>query len=437
MKGFNINERVHSQSFIEIQTGMSGLNEGRIVFKPMTYEELRISFERLQRFNNPYKKFERVYRDILFKHLIFPKLSLKTYSELNLGTIKYLVQLIWNKSVIGIKPDCNENNLINRYLLYEELKERSAKEILKKFIFSANISGFTKPANFCDSEFISDENILRNIFEQNGINFDDKFEDLSSPDALSGIYIVLGMNYPLNTDGFLQIAEARNENSVNIRRLILINKLIKNDETLSSSPKLWEIQKKIYEAAEIYRNDYGLKKPLKLVILAEGATEEILLPVFSSVAGVNFDKNGIEIIDSGGKNHVARIYSEIRNELNIPVLIILDSDAHEVADSIRKELRPQDGLYLISEGEFEDILPDKLICKAVNSYYGLAGRIEMSEINTRRRKTAVLTEVWRQKGFGDFKKAEFARIIALHVTSSDDLSEEMQKIISRIKKCNG
>lgn len=387
----------------------------------MTYDELCISFERLQRFNSPFKKHERVYRDILLKHLICPKISLKGYHEINIGDIKRLVQFIWNESVKNIKPDCEENNFINLYLLYEELKERSAKEVLKKFIFSPNIQGFTKPANFCDSDFISDEDVLIDIFEHNGISFSKENYGL---DTFSEIYIGLGMNYPLNLDGFLQIAEEKKDKSANIKRLIWLNKQVKKENNIE----------KIYEAAKSYRDINNSGKPLNLVILGEGATEEILLPKFSAVVGVDFAKNGVEIINSGGKNQAARIYSELHKELNLPIFIILDSDAQQIAEEINNNLRPQDRLYLISKGEFEDILPDNLVCRAINSHYGLSGIVKKSEINVYESRTNCLSELWKQKGFGEFKKAEFAQIISENISSASDLSDEMRRIIYNIQE---
>ena len=77
--------------------------------------------------------------------------------------------------------------------------------------------------------------------------------------------------------------------------------------------------------AENYRNQNRSRKPLKLIVLVEGATEEVLLPLFSSVAGIDFEKTGIELVASGGKNQVARIYAEINLGVNLPIFIILES----------------------------------------------------------------------------------------------------------------
>lgn len=407
---------------------MAGLETGKIVFKPMSYEELSISLERLQRFNNPFRKFDRVNREILIKHLIFPKISLKNYYKFSFGVVNFLVQLIWNESVKALNPDYKENYELNSYLFYEEIKEFSAKKILKRIVFSESISGFAKPANFAESDFICDENVLKDLFEQVGITFEDKYSTINLPDVFSRIYIAVRMNYPINIDGFLQLAENAAKNvSKNIKRLIWLNNQIKKHSLAFDFEK-------IYELAEAYRNNKRSRKPLKLILLVEGATEEALLPIFSAVAGIDFDKTGIELVDSGGKNQVARIYAEINQETNLPIFMVLDADAQEIADEIRKNIRPQDRLYLISTGEVEDILPDELICRAVNSHYGLTGKIQKEEININSRKTDSFVNVWKQKGFGEFKKAEFAQIIAENIKTSADLSDEMQKIISNIQE---
>jgi len=413
----------------EVPNAMSGVESEKIVFKPMSYEELSISLERLQRFNNPFRKFDRVYREILVKHLVFPKISLKNYYKFSFGAVNFLVQLIWNESIKALNLDycekTKENYTLNSYLLYEEIKEFSAKEILKRIIFSESISGFVKPANFEETDFICDENVLKDLFEQVGINFENEYSNIKNLDAFSKIYFTVRMNYPINIDGFLELAKDKKDVSLNIKRLIRLNNLIKNKNMAFE---------KIYEFAESYRNDNYSRKPLKLILLVEGATEEALLPLFSSIAGIDFEKNGIELIASGGKNQVARIYSEINNEVNLPIFIILDADAREIADEIKTYIKKKDRLYLISAGEFEDILTDKLICRAINSHYGLTGSIKKEEININIRKTVALADAWKQKGFGEFKKSEFAQIIAENIKNSADLSKEMRKIISNIQE---
>ena len=172
---------------------------------------------------------------------------------------------------------------------------------------------------------------------------------------------------------------------------------------------------------------------IKLIILAEGVTEKILLPAFSKVAGIDFIENGIKVISSGGKNRLWRLYQKLSQEVDLPIFMIFDSDAENLIEENRHLLRSKDDIYTISKGEFEDILPDKLICKAINKHYGLIGDINISEIIGQEGKAQILTDLYRIKGFGAFKKAEFAQILAGCIKSKTDLSEELQALFKVLK----
>lgn len=166
---------------------------------------------------------------------------------------------------------------------------------------------------------------------------------------------------------------------------------------------------------------------IKLIILAEGITEKILLPEFAKVEGLDFNKNGIKIISSGGKNRLLRLYKKLIHEVKIPIFMIFDSDAAGL-------IEPNYDAYVIANGEFEDILPDELIFRALSDHYRLSGEISFCEIAGKNSKVEVLTNLYKQKGFGDFRKAEFARIIASYIKTRADLSDELRQILKAIKE---
>lgn len=179
-------------------------------------------------------------------------------------------------------------------------------------------------------------------------------------------------------------------------------------------------------------------------MLVEGITEEILLKAFSVAARVDFNKNGIKIVPSGGKKKILKQYSRLCGETDLPImpiLMIFDSDGQEQAETARNNLRNTDGICVIPRGEFEDILPEKLICKAVNSHYRLLGKICPADISPDsesgtgciERRAQVLERLWQEKGFGKFRKAEFATIVAGHVNKKTDLSPELNTIFAKIK----
>lgn len=45
----------------------------------------------------------------------------------------------------------------------------------------------------------------------------------------------------------------------------------------------------------------SLRFPVEKVVIAEGATEETLLPEFAKRCGYDFDKEGIYVLSAGGK----------------------------------------------------------------------------------------------------------------------------------------
>lgn len=168
------------------------------------------------------------------------------------------------------------------------------------------------------------------------------------------------------------------------------------------------------------------------MILAEGITEEILLTAFSNAAGLDFDQNGIKVISSGGKNKILKQYDRLRKEANFQILMIFDSDGLELAEKTKKSLRRVDDIYVIPQGEFEDILPEDLICRAINSHYRLFGEINTADIEGAGLKSHILERLWQKKGFGKFRKAEFAAIVAGHISNTTCLSTELETLFSKI-----
>jgi len=427
-KGLKI--KTSKKNSIEVPNTLLSIETDKITFKPMTLEELAISFERMQRFNSPFKKYERVYREILIKHLLTPKISLKNYYSFTPIQLQYLAQTVWNSSLKELSPEVEENYSINPYIFYEESRVFFAEEIIKKLLFSQNFEGFSFSEDIFEKKNKNSEKMLRTIFEQNGfclsekkLSFLNNYKDIEELDFYSKLYICLNMNFPLNINGFLRLAE---EKTLYAERLFEISEYIQSQKNLSF--------KKLFNFAEKLRTKKSYKRPVRLVVLVEGITEEILLPLFSKACGHAFEKSGVELIASGGKNQVGKLYRKLSEQSQIPIFVLLDSDAESVGQEIKRYLRSMDSLYIISCGEFEDILSDELICKSVNSYYKLTGGILKSEIVSATRKTQNLFDLWKQKGFGEFKKAEFASIISKNISSKADLTTEMEHIVSLISQ---
>ncbi len=180
------------------------------------------------------------------------------------------------------------------------------------------------------------------------------------------------------------------------------------------------------------REAYVLKYPIEKVILAEGITEEILLPEFSKYLGKDFNKNGVQIIAAGGKNQVVKMYYKLINEIKLPIYILLDKDAEENINQIKPKLRKTDKIHTVTCGEFEDLLPKSLIIKTINKHFENFLTVSETDLISDLPTAKVLSELFRLKGLHEFKKADFAKLVRDNINEPSDISEEIKNIINEL-----
>lgn len=114
-----------------------------------------------------------------------------------------------------------------------------------------------------------------------------------------------------------------------------------------------------------YLLDIGSKEIFfaRKVLLVEGPTELGAIPVFAKKEKYSFDKNGVSIIDVGGKSNLG-LFAKLCEGYHIPYLILADEDAADVlktADIPNKSKKFR--LTLVSK-DFEAILPESLMNEA-------------------------------------------------------------------------
>ena len=213
--------------------------------------------------------------------------------------------------------------------------------------------------------------------------------------------------------------------------LALINLL--NENTLPLNLKRLKFQNNL--TSNETREKYATLFPVSKVVLVEGITEEILLIEFAKILGLDFKKEGIFVLGAGGKNQVARKYYKLIEEIKIPIFILLDSDAKEIASLIAPKLRNKDKIHLIKTGEFEDILTGKLIKNALNFHFAQNMLNGESEFEENGHAVVELHDCFKNNGWGEFKKADFAKIIReyLHQDKNPPISDELKLITNEIK----
>lgn len=186
------------------------------------------------------------------------------------------------------------------------------------------------------------------------------------------------------------------------------------------------------EDTYIARNLHALRFPIEKLVICEGITEETLLPEFAKLLGYDFDKNGVYVLSAGGKNQVVKTFYKLVRTLKLPIFVLLDSDAIENSEEIKPRLRDKDKIYLIKSGEFEDILPVKLLEKTLRyatENISFPQTVEIAEGHT----VEFLEEFFKHRGMHEFKKAEFAEMVKTNLSASIEVSDEIKNVISAIK----
>ncbi len=202
-----------------------------------------------------------------------------------------------------------------------------------------------------------------------------------------------------------------------------------------NSPKnlLW--LKNLETSSDIRKSrfDNSLRFPVEKVVIAEGATEETLLPEFAKRCGYDFDKEGIYVLSAGGKNQVVKLYYQLVESLKLPIFVLLDKDARENLEEIQPRLRSIDKIHLLDCGEFEDLLPIKLVERTLDYELKNISMLEKEKLNEDVPRVKFLEEVFKTRGMHEFKKVEFAQMVKKNIKSDKDISPEVVEIIDEIR----
>ena len=185
------------------------------------------------------------------------------------------------------------------------------------------------------------------------------------------------------------------------------------------------------ENQQLQRENLGLKFPIEKIVLVEGITEEILLPKFAKVLGYDFDKLGVNLISAGGKKQVVKLFYQYAEILKLPIFVLLDSDAAANYEEIKHKLRNNDMVHVLESGEFEDVLPLTLIKRSMNQQFRNFSSIVIDDLRKNLPMTQLLEELFKENGM-EFKKAEFAALVAENISSQNDVSQEIETVVRQI-----
>lgn len=420
---------------LNIEEQVYGLDS--LTARCLEFSEIIHFLNRLGRFEYPVKKNTYISNSILFKTTVSPKINRKKYNELLPGTISSAVCCIWNQSLQNAPQESNVNELLNLYLAYEETRLFSATECLKETLLSGNIVHLEHPisinmfTNFSqkDKHGIEQlETLLKSNSFQTETSYDDYLQDVS---IFERLYIAYKMTYPINIKGALDLVKNLSEDDLtpNIRRLLFLEE---NITKIADKIDKKDFLNTLFQSNAPLRRVLNVAMPPRLILLVEGVTEELLLPKFASLLGLNFNTDGIHIIPAGGKTQVYKLYKKYKKQITLPIVILLDADAEEIYQTMLTDLRPKDKMLTIKQGEFEDLLPIELICNIFNSSITLTDNINPSDIDETQPRVKELSLLWKNLGLGSFNKSTFASIIADNIQDAAFVSPEVRTILKEI-----
>ncbi|MBE7705177.1 MAG: ATP-dependent endonuclease [Cyanobacteria bacterium SIG29] len=180
------------------------------------------------------------------------------------------------------------------------------------------------------------------------------------------------------------------------------------------------------------RNEKKLLFPIEKIIIVEGITEEILLPIFAKKLKKDFFSNGIYLIGAGGKSKSPALYLKIKNKVKAPITILFDEDASEICSVLKKNLNKHDKIIIIKKGEFEDILSKYLIKRTLNNEYKPATPLNIKELKNSEKMCLNIENFYKTRHLGEFKKAKFAKLIGENIKYKTDITDDIKEILNNI-----
>ena len=118
--------------------------------------------------------------------------------------------------------------------------------------------------------------------------------------------------------------------------------------------------------------------------------------------------------------------------VNLPFFILLDNDAYAIKELIDVKLRAQDKIYILKSGEFEDLIPKKVVIETLNYIHNNEYNANLSDINSGLKMSENIAEICKKYGFGEYKKANFARMLKEFIKTKDFKSDFINSEIAHV-----
>ncbi|BDB19263.1 hypothetical protein cym2001_26280 [Pseudomonas sp. CYM-20-01] len=180
----------------------------------------------------------------------------------------------------------------------------------------------------------------------------------------------------------------------------------------------------------------SVKRP-RCLILVEGDTEEISIPLIALRRGVIFAKYGIKVYNSASKQKLyADFLSNMQKYPNLKLVCLLDSDARKEREGIARKVKGNKNKYhltYIERGAYEDLFDLESSVAVLNEIYPDGEKIVVGDFDPSKTFDKNVDRVLHEKKKAKFNKVDFAKKISVLVESDKIPSEIIEVIESAIR----
>jgi hypothetical protein len=409
-------------------------------FKVPSRDNWLASANRLLKLEWPSRRASHVYERLLKTNAVSSGLSKKVLETLPLPSLETIYRELWPPYPHTTIQAADEH--LSLFLLAEEMSEFVPKNIVQEDIqLIGQREASTMHRYYYEGELTQADQIKFLAEQRYRTDFLESLNEASEHQLILAYLACRRLSRPLPWSALLEsLSEAEVEKFPRLGRLHAILTLLQTERATQQSIQPNTLQasfsrmQALLNSAEVkaISAEWKLPRPVREVVLVEGATESLLLPFFAQAMGYDFNALGIEILPAGGKNHVLNLYREYRQHLAIPICVVLDWDAAEVAAELEDMLRPIDRVFRFTEGEFEDTYDLQSMLSTINQHYQpfpalTASRFrEIGKEAQAKGRVQALRAVWQRYNLGTFDKIEFASFYAEHLQAAQAQGTPMQ-----------
>lgn len=193
---------------------------------------------------------------------------------------------------------------------------------------------------------------------------------------------------------------------------------------------IFNYKKRIADLLYKFTEDINTVERPKCLILVEGESEEVLIPIIALRCGFSLSSSEVKVYNSKSKQKLESDFISFRSKYpKLKMICILDSDAIKERDSLNrliKNNRDKYHLTYIEKGCFEDLFNLEDSIRVLNDIYPDGELISLSDFDREKDFLTNVKRILHVKKKAQFDKVKFAKRISFSIEVTDIPKEIMQ-----------